>query len=43
METKISEEINQFLRKNEPQELVLLGFYIWVLGAPIDIFVNGYI
>ena len=43
METKVSEEINQFLRKNEPQKLVLLGFFIWVLGAPIDIFVNGYI
>ena len=43
METKVSEEINQFQRKNEPQELVLLEFIILVLVAPMDIFVNGYI
>ena len=43
METKVSEEINLFLRKNEPQELVFAVFFIWVLGASIDIFVNGYI
>ena len=43
METKVSEEINQFQRKNKPQKLVFARVHYLGFGAPIDIFVNGYI
>ena len=42
METKVSEESNQFQRKNEPQELVFARVHYMGFRGSNRYFVNGY-